>query len=106
VWGVLFSLDEQDESAVDLAEGLGSGYVKCSLRVHTPEKRVVNAIVYVATADARDAELRPYSWYLRLVSLGATQHNLPENYLDKLRQVETWEDADRKRDAARRSINC
>ena len=57
----------------------------------------IYASIYVARSEAIDPALKPYSWYLRFVTLGAKAHNLPAEYLHLLDNVEAELDADRER---------
>ena len=51
--------------------------------------------MYVATAV--DAALRPYHWYKAYVLAGAQQHALPEEYIQRIRNVESIPDPDLRR---------
>src|SRR5437016_5457274 len=79
-FGVLFDVPDAERSALDSAEGLGSGYKDASIEVMDAKSFLVSAICYLATDDAIDSKLLPYDWYQRLVVCGARQHKLPADY--------------------------
>ena len=96
VWGVVYELSESDKPVLDTYEFLGVGYDSETVRVHMAEDSIC-ASIYVARSEAIDPALKPYSWYLRFVLLGAIEHNLPAEYLRLLDSVEAELDADRQR---------
>ncbi len=96
VWGVVYSLPEYDKPVLDAYEFLGVGYDSETVLVHLAEDSIY-ASIYVARADAIDSALKPYSWYLRFVLLGAIEHNLPDDYLQRLDEVEAELDGNRER---------
>ena len=53
------------------------------------------AVVYLATETA--ADLRPYHWYKEFVVRGAEEHNLPADYIQRIRDVQSQPDPDKKR---------
>ena len=102
VWGVLYEVLDADLEKLDLCEG---GYRRAIHRV------CINAIeveawVYVARNPSRDASLRPYTWYQRLLVDGAVEHALPPLYLDRLVAIEAAQDPDSSRDRKMREILC
>lgn len=96
VWGVVYSLSEYDKPVLDAYESLSVGYDSETVLVHTAEDSI-DASIYVARSEAIDPALKPYSWYLRFVLMGAKAHNLPAEYLHLLDSVEAELDADRER---------
>jgi hypothetical protein len=94
VFGVLYRLSAAEKSALDRAEGLGSGYAEKSVKlVLNGEAR--DAVVYYATCVS--SELRPYKWYKALVMAGAREHGLPEHYIARIEATEAMEDPDKAR---------
>jgi AIG2-like family len=81
VWGVLFALHATDKPALDVAEGLGAGYLETTVKILT-EDGPVTAIAYCAID--KDPSLRPYHWYKALVITGAREHALPSGYRSRL----------------------
>jgi hypothetical protein len=106
VWGVVFELDDNDKPALDQAEGLGRGYSERVVELLASDGGRFNSSMYYADANAIDRDLRPYSWYLRLVVNGARQHLLPADYIARLVKLRAWEDSDCDRDRSRRAIIC
>jgi len=94
VFGVLFSIPAAEKSALDRAEGLGSGYAERKIVV-SAQDAPVEASVYYATKT--DPSVRPYSWYKALVVAGAKQHALPSHYIATLEVTVVIEDPDRSR---------
>lgn len=95
IHAAVFTLDEDDEAALDRFEGLGFGYEKTVLDV----PGIGPAFTYVAAADAIDRRLRPFGWYRALVAAGARFHGFPASYLALIEAVPVVDDADREREA-------
>ena len=84
VWGVLYACRASEKSALDQAEGLGSGYNETIVEIIT-KTGVVKASMYFATD--KDPSLQPYHWYKDFVIKGAREHGLPQDYIDRLEAV-------------------
>ncbi len=106
VCGVVFSLNEAEKPALDDAEGLGKGYSERTVLLEDDSGRELRAFMYYALDDHKDANLKPYSWYVRFVVDGAKQHGLPEDYVARIEAVKSTEDPNRERDKRKRSIHC
>lgn len=106
VWGVVFEIDAAQKQRLDEAEGLGRGYEEKSINLKDCTGQTYEASMYFASPTYKDADLKPYSWYLRFVVEGAKQHGLPSDYVESLERVESSEDRDRARDARERAISC
>ncbi len=91
VWGVVFELDPEEKPALDMAEGLGAGYMEKAVNILT-EAGPLTAVTYFAID--KDASLRPYHWYKALVIAGAREHGLPSSYRSRLELVITVSDLD------------
>ncbi|CAG9298406.1 gamma-glutamylcyclotransferase family protein [Celerinatantimonas diazotrophica] len=103
MYGVLFKIDPAQKPALDRAEGLGYGYEEKEVTVTADDGTPITAITYVATKI--DETLKPYSWYVNHVLIGAHEASLPQDYIDiKIRSVEVIEDSDKERDAKQRAI--
>ena len=89
VYGVLFEISLAERARLDEAEGLGKGYREERVDVVTP-CGTRQALAYVATA--KEPALTPYHWYKALVVAGATEHRLPDPYVEWLRTVESKQD--------------
>lgn len=81
VYGVLYEIPNNDLRILDTAEGVGHGYNRSELMVSVEGQPPVLAAVYLADVSHIDSRLLPYEWYRDLVSAGAEQHNLPEDYI-------------------------
>ncbi len=83
VEGVVFRISEQDRRCLDHAEGRGNGYIAVTATVKAVvDGHPMDTLAYVATADAV-AQLPPYGWYIQHVLDGATEHGLPEPYVNR-----------------------
>lgn len=103
IHGVLFSIDPAEERDLDAAEGFGHGYDKKEVQVWSGEKSKT-AFTYVAI-KVRDS-LKPYSWYVNHVLVGAREFDLPEDYIQqKILRVAAKEDDNHERDARERAIH-
>jgi len=91
VYGVLYELALADAAALDLAEGLGSGYRKAEVPVTTAAGERLLATTYVA--DHTDSQLQPYSWYKEFVVRGAMEHGLPAFYVRCIQLIDSWPDS-------------
>lgn len=98
VCGVLFEIDVRDEEALDRFEGLGRGYRKKLVQVFDPAERDTCAFTYFADRAYIDGTLRPYTWYLKHVLVGAEEAGLPASYVAGIKRVEAWHDADGERE--------
>ncbi len=103
VYGTLFEMDPAQKPALDRAEGLGYGYRLKEVTVIAVDGSFITATTYVATKI--DRNLKPYSWYVNHVLIGAKETSLPVDYIQKkIEAVEAIEDDDKKRDAKERAV--
>lgn len=103
VWGVLFSVGNEDQEKLDRAEGVGHGYQK--MRIHLDHymnetmallsTTRIWAETYVATK--RDAKYLPYDWYKNYVITGAVEQKFPEDYIEYLQQIPSKIDQNKNR---------
>ena len=104
IYGVLFKIDPAEKPALDKAEGLGYGYDEKEVSVIAQGGATTNATMYVATKICEN--LKPYTWYVNHVLVGAMEASLPDSYITtKIASVETVEDRDRERDESERAIH-
>lgn len=92
VYGVLHEIAAGEKAALDLAEGLGHGYAEKMIRVQVGKHKIIRPFTYFATAI--DESLKPYSWYLEHVLIGAKEAGVPAEYLRRLNNIETIADPD------------
>ena len=103
VIGVLFSFDPAERDELDKAEGAGKGYDAKVVTVINDKGRRRKVLTYLASQDAIDDTLKPYSWYKDHVLAGSQEHGLPYDYVAEfIAPVEAAEDPDRERDARER----
>ena len=88
VWGVLYDVAWSEKTALDAAEGLGTGYFEKEVRIVTDDGECL-ALTYHANPDRIDSALRPRDWYKDYVVRGAREHGLPADYIRTLEQVAT-----------------
>lgn len=104
VFGVLFKMDPGEKPALDKAEGLGYGYDEKEVTLTAQDGALITATTYFATNI--DVHMKPYSWYLNHVLVGAREALLPADYIElRIASVVAVEDSDRDRDARERAIH-
>lgn len=104
VVGVLYSIPTSQKAALDKAEGLGQGYDEATVTVMIAEGKAIDAVTYLASDGATNDKLKPYQWYKDFVETGASEHDLPEAYVQRyITNVDAIPDPDGKRDKARRA---
>jgi hypothetical protein len=96
VYGVRFVMDGGHLPSLDAAEARGDGYRREMFDVRQ-SGYTESVFAYVAQPDYVDPDLRPYRWYKALVLAGALQHDLPDAYVDHIRNVEAVRDPDEER---------
>ena len=101
VFGVLYDFPSTDLVALDKIEGVGQGYDVKILDVQY-EQKLVMAQTYLATNT--DAGLKPLLWYKEHVLRGASEHDLPEEYIQYINSVEAIVDLDSGRAARELSL--
>tara|TARA_R110000737_G_scaffold319206_4_gene330361 strand:- start:130 stop:621 length:492 start_codon:yes stop_codon:yes gene_type:complete len=102
VVGVLFEINKNEKGTLDRAESLGHGYDEKLVTVENDSGEVFEALIYCALKI--DSSLKPYSWYLNHVIIGAKVTALPIDYLAIIEAVECIDDPDKSRDLKERAI--
>lgn len=87
VWGVIYSVPEDQIEKLDKAEGYKSGYDKKELVVQMIDQTPVNGFTYFATAI--DNTLHPFDWYKFHVLHGAKEYSLPADYIQQIQKIKT-----------------
>ncbi len=104
VIGVLFKFGPAERGKLDAAEGAGKGYYAKVVTVTNNKGCRRKVLTYLASPDAIDDSLKPYSWYKDHVLAGAKEHNLPPDYITQyIDAVEAVEDPHRERDKKERA---
>ncbi len=93
-WGALFSMDDADKPALDVAEG--PSYYTTFLDVVFKEE-AIEVMTYLAKPDRQDPNMVPFDWYRELVLIGARLNKFPECYIEAVKQVPTMPDPDAER---------
>ncbi len=85
VHGVLYRISEQALRALDRFEGVPEHYRRIEVTTVDPEGNKIEAQTYIATKVENG--LRPAPHYLQTVLQGAQEHNLPEEYIESIKQA-------------------
>jgi hypothetical protein len=102
VIGVLFEINENEKIILDRAESLGDGYHEKFVFVQNYSGEMFEALIYCAIKI--DPSLKPYSWYLNHVIIGAKETELPAEYLAVIESIECIEDLNKNREAKERAM--
>ena len=89
VWGALLRLTAAQLAELDRIEG--PGYRRVAVRVACDE-RLMDATMYLARPEARDAALRPLDSYREMVLAGARELDLPTDYVAAIAAVPSLPD--------------
>lgn len=82
--GLIWSIDERDELALDRYEGAPQYYRKADIKVLTGKGEVyVPAMVYIMNEQYHDPDEIPAAGYLQTILRGYESHELPMNALDE-----------------------
>ena len=93
----MFDLPQSQVSSLAHAEGEGTDYDRRVVWVEvTVGELVRRAETYIAKESKIDQSVKPYGWYLDLVTTGALMHELPQTYVEALRNVPAKPDLDLK----------
>ncbi|CAL8293673.1 unnamed protein product [Merluccius merluccius] len=86
VWGVVWSMSDEDRPSLDNQEGVSSGiYSPMEVNVETSE-----GVLRCRTYQMTGLHVSPPSpQYKQVVCMGAKQHSLPVEYVKKIEAVET-----------------
>lgn len=96
VWGRLYYIDDKDKECLDRYEGLGCGYDDKCVTVKLDSRVTVRAMTYYATE--KDPTLKPYTWYIKHILVGAKEACLPSDYIKQIEEVEAEKDPCKKRE--------
>ena len=89
VHGVVYQFDPDHWHALDKHEGAtgnNPGYDRVPIQVHT-DCGNRDVTTYLARRGRIDESLKPYTWYRDLILCGAEQHELPEDYRQKIENI-------------------
>lgn len=102
VWGVVAEIDPSEKKILDTYEDYGKGYLDKVVDIEMEAGELIGVLTYYAIKI--DSELKPYSWYLDFVLAGAREHGLPEDYIQRLEQIESVQDPEMDRAVVNREI--
>ena len=98
VYGVLFKILKTEEKKLDKAEGYPDyGYDKKEIDVISIKGEKYTSVRMYFANDI-DPKKKPYHWYKEQVVQGAREHGLPEDYIKKIKAVESIPDQDQERE--------
>lgn len=104
VWGVLFSINSNEKTLLDKAEGLGKGYNEDTFTFFDETNTSYTAQIYIADSSSIDNTLLPYDWYKEFIASGAIQNKLPAEYILQLQSIICIRDHDEERRTKNYSI--
>lgn len=104
IFGALFEISPTEKPFLDKAEGLGYGYDEKLVIVNAADESSLEATTYFATII--DEHLKPYSWYVNHVLVGAIEAPLPDKYVQsKIRGIGSIQDPDIERDSREYAVH-
>lgn len=87
VWGVLWELQACDQTSLDKQEGVPDWYRRIEVKVSFPDgEREIEAVSYEQVDYEGDRI--PSAVYHHVILSGAKEHNVPADYLNRLRGIE------------------
>lgn len=102
VLGVLYLIELCELKELDSFEGLGYGYERKRVTVHSITGEAFEAETYTATNI--DPARRPFDWYKEHVLQGAMRNGLPSDYIAMIKAVVADVDLDTERRARELAI--
>ena len=102
IYGVIYSIHENDLKQLDSYEGLNDGYKKENVDIIIANGEKVKAFTYIATNIEKS--LLPFSWYKYHVLHGAVENNLPPDYMSFIDSFNSIADPDKENAADELSI--
>jgi hypothetical protein len=96
VYGVIYDIEEEDKLKLDKIYVVGKGCNEDKVVINVKDEEV-EALMYEADPDLIDDSLQPFNWYKDFVLRGATENELPPEYIEKIEKIESRADPDIKR---------
>jgi len=88
VWGVVYLCNPEAMRAMDQYEGVASGhYKRIPVRVVQDTGEETDAITYIAGADYVCEPGKPSREYLERIVSGAKHHGLPDEYVERIKEL-------------------
>lgn len=95
VYGVIYHMNLDGQTALDSYEGAGIGYERKEILVETLDGEHIKVFTYFALDI--DHGRKPYHWYKEHVLRGAIEHALPAHYVEDIRDTPSIDDHDNER---------
>ena len=96
VFAAVYQIEETEKSALDRAEGKGSGYFDAAISVNI-NGETHTCFTYRAQKSHIVDHLKPYHWYKEMVLVGAEFLQFPEGYIEAVRAIGSVQDRDSER---------
>ena len=94
VHGALFEMNQDEKPLLDECEGVG---YRCDTLQLQLKDASYQSFIYIAEDSHIDDSLTPHRWYREIVLLGAEHHDLPSDYVDRIRKIAAAKDPDARR---------
>lgn len=94
IWSLIWLVLPQDEAALDKFEGVRSNsYRKETIKLPAPgSESMSDVFVYISNRDPDTGNRQP--GYLDKLIMGAQEHDFPEDYVDMIRSLDRFTEAD------------
>ena len=107
VWGRLYHINAEEKELLDCYEGLRRGYENKCVTVELDSGCTVCAVTYYVEDESKiNPSLKPYTWYIKHILVGAKEARLPLDYIKKIDEVKAKEDCDKEREWDELKIYC
>lgn len=100
-YAAIYAMAQDERALLDAFEG--EGYQAHTLHVEL-HGETLPAFAYLAEESHIDDSLKPYHWYKDLVYYGARYHQVPNEYLDAIKAVNSIADPDAQREKIHQEI--
>ena len=88
VWGVIYLCDPTAMTQLDRNEGvMGGHYERVTVEVELEDGSSCEAETYIAGKNYVVSEDTPADWYLDFILTGASQHELPADYIYNIKRL-------------------
>jgi gamma-glutamylcyclotransferase len=93
--GVIYQITPDEKQVLDGFESLGDAYFDKTIQVTTTDNTIIEAVTYYALII--NANISPYHWYKEHVLRGATEHELPKQHIEWIKETTSMDDPDHAR---------
>lgn len=89
VWGAVWKVTQEDVEALNIQENVAGGtYKPVGVDIHTADGAVLQDCLTYVRQPINDEEGLPSKAYISVITIGAKEVGLPQEYLDKLESTE------------------